>query len=119
MPLFSVLKYIAFNAMVAVTITLATFYEIDIMITVSNWLFGIESAFYLLSVLLSGTDDFWKTMLKKPDTLAGWKVAVEPIWIVYMFQLGHVFNGVCMAFTALAYTYLVVCKYAKLKEIKQ
>ncbi len=114
MTLISVMKYVAWNAMVVGTVTLATVYNVEPILAIANWFFGIEAALYLITVFLSTNDDFWESMLKKPETLEPWKAAVEPIWIVYMFNLGHVFNGVCMAFTALAYTYVVICKYARL-----
>lgn len=116
MTILSVLKYVAFNAMLAVTVTLATVYKIDIILAVANWVYGIEAAFYMLAVLVSGGDKFWESILKKPDTLVPWKALVEPGWVLYMFSLGHVFNGVCMTFTALAYAYLTICKYAKRDE---
>jgi len=106
----------AFNAMVAGTVTLATVYHVDVILTVSSWFFGFEAAMYLLAVLLSSSDRFTKDVFDKPGTLQPWKAIVEPVWVIYMFGLGHIFNGVCMAFTALTYVYLVVSKYAKKSE---
>lgn len=113
MTLISVFKYLSFNAMVAGTVTLATIYRVDSILAVANWFFGIEAVLYFISVLLSTGDRFWEKIIDKQDTIQPWKAIIEPAWVVYMFSLGHVFNGVCMAFTALAYTYLVASKYAR------